>query len=85
MTTLPKGTTVGTTNFQPGELIHMGFSFYNVTSICGLTFMITVVCVNTIMICLLPSASKQSPVFIIHFIMKTLNHEQHPCKRGIVD
>ena len=85
MTTYPKGTTVGTTNLQQGSLIDMDFAFYNVTSICGFTFMKTVVCAKTIMICLLPSASKQSPVCIIHFIITTLNNEQHPYKRVIVD
>ena len=85
MTTSPKGTTIGTANLQQGELIHVDFASYNVTSICGFTFMKTVVCAKTIMICLLPTASKQSPVCIIHFIITTLNNEQHPCKRVIVD
>ena len=43
MTTLPKGKTVGTSKLHLGELIHMDFSFYNVTSIRGFTSIITVV------------------------------------------
>ena len=43
MTTLPKGTTVDTTNLQPVELIQMNFALYNVTSIHGFTSMLTVV------------------------------------------
>ena len=85
MTTSPKVKTVGTTNLQPGELIHMDFAFYNVTSIRGLTFMLTVVYANTRMICVFPTESKQYPVYIIQFIITTLNNEQHPCKRVIVD
>ena len=46
----PKGTTVDTTNLQPGELIHMDFDFYNMTSIRGFTSMLTVVCENNRMI-----------------------------------
>ena len=44
MTTIPKVTTVDTTNPLLGELIHMYFALYNVTYICGLTSMINVVC-----------------------------------------
>ena len=44
MITLPKCTTVDTTDLQPGGLIHTYFDFYNVTSTWGLTSMITVVC-----------------------------------------
>ena len=58
MTTLPKGKTVDTSNLQPGELIHLGFSFYNVTPICGLTSMITVVYVKTIMLWVLTTEPK---------------------------
>ena len=84
MTTTPKGTTVGTINIQPGELIHMDFAFYNVTSIRGFTFMLTVVFVKTKIICVLPTASKQSTVRKNHFIIKLLNNEQYTCKRVIV-
>ena len=70
MKTLPKLTTVDTNNLQPGELIHTDFAFYNVTSICGFTSMITFVCTKTIMIWVLPTASKQPPFHIIHFIIK---------------
>ena len=55
MKTSPKGTTLGTANLQQGELIHVGFASYNVTSICGFTFMLTVVCALTIMIYLFPT------------------------------
>ena len=48
MTTLRKVTTVDTTNLQPGELIHMNFVFYNVTSVYEFTSMINVVCENNI-------------------------------------
>ena len=85
MKTLPKGATVGTTNLQPGELIHMDFSFYSVTFIRGFTCMLTIVCANTRMICVFYTVSKTKPVYIIHFIITTLNNEQHPCKCVIVD
>ena len=57
-TTFPKGTTVDTSNLKPGELIHMEFSLYNVTSICGFTSMITVVCAKTIMLWVFPTVYK---------------------------
>ena len=83
MTTLSKGTTVDTSNIQLGELIHMDFAFYNVTSIRGFTSILTFVCTNTIMLWVF--SPKQSPVCIICFILKTLKNEQHQCKHVIVD
>ena len=50
MTTFPKGTTVYTSNLKQGELIHMYFAFYNLTSIHVLTSILTVVSENTITI-----------------------------------
>ena len=47
MSTLPKVTTVYTSNIQPGELIHMDFSFYNVTYIREFNYTLTVVCTKT--------------------------------------
>ena len=85
MTTINKVTTVDTSNLRPGELIHMDFSFYNVTSIRGFTSMLIAVYPNNRMLWVLTVASKRAPVRIIHFIMKTLINEQHPCKRVIVD
>ena len=69
MTTSPKVKTVGTTNLQPGELIHMDFAFYNVTSIRGLTSMLTVLCEKTKMIWIFPTAFKHYPVRIIRFVL----------------
>ena len=37
------------------------------------------------MLWVFPTSSKQSPFRIIRFILKTLNNEQHPCKRVRVD
>ena len=84
MTTIDKGTTVDTSNLQPGELFHTDFAFYNVTPICGFTSMLTVVCTKTRMIWVLPNASKIAPVCIIKFILTTLMNEQHPQKLVIV-
>ena len=50
MKTITKGTTVDTSNLQPGELVQMDFSFYNVISIHGFTSILTGVCTNTRMI-----------------------------------
>ena len=75
-----KGTAVDTTNIQPGELISMDLPFYNVSSIRGFTSMINFVFEETIMIWVFTTASKQPPVYIIHFILTTLKNEQHPQK-----
>ena len=85
MTTLPKGTTVDTSNIQQGKLIHMEFDFYIVTSIRVFTYMLTIVCKKTRILRALPTAPKQAPVCIICFILTTLNNEQHPCKHLRVD
>ena len=80
LTNYPQGTTVDTSNLQPGELIHMELYFYNVTFISVFTSMLTVVCAKTRMLWVLPTESKQAPVNIIRFILTKFNNEQHPCK-----
>ena len=80
MTTTNKGTKIDTSNLQPGDLVHVEFVFYNVTSSCGFNPIITVVCARTRIIWLFPTASKKAPVRIIRFILTTLMNEQHQCK-----
>ena len=75
MTTFPKVTKVETINLQRGELINMEFALYNVTYIRGLTSIITVVCSNTRILWLFPTASKLSPVCIFRFILTALKNE----------
>ena len=58
MTIFHRGTTFDTTKLQPGELLHMEFSFYNVTYIQGFNYMLTVVCENKITRLIFPTASK---------------------------
>ena len=74
MTTFHKGTTVDTSNLQPGENIHMKFALYNVTYVRGFTSMITFICATTIMLWLFPTVYKLAPVNIIRFIITTLNN-----------
>ena len=62
MTYPPKGKTVDTTNIQPGEIIHMDFSFFNVNSIQGFTSMLTAVYEKTIMLWIFPTVPKIYPV-----------------------
>ena len=78
MKIIPKGTTFDKNILQPGELINMEFNFYNVNSIHGFTSMLTVVCSNTIILWVLPTASKRSPYRTTHFILTTLKDENHP-------
>ena len=66
MKTFPRLTIVDKTNLQPGELIHMYFYFYNVTSIRGFTSMITAVCEKTIIILVFPTASIQAPKYALY-------------------
>ena len=78
MTTFTKGTTVDSINLQPGELIYMDFSFYNLTSILQFNYMITVISAKTIIIWVFPNAYKLSLVLVICFILTTFNNEQRP-------
>ena len=55
MTNLPKLTTVDTIKIQPGELIHMEFDLYSVTSIRVFTSILIVICVNNIMLFVFPT------------------------------
>ena len=72
MTISPKGETVNTPNVQPADLLHMCFALYNSNSTHGFTIILTGVCDNTIMIWIFPTASKQPPVRIIHFILTNI-------------
>ena len=72
--TINKGTTIETSNLQPGELIHVKFAFYNFTSIYGFTSMLTGICANTIIVLVFPTASKISTFRIDCFIPTTLNN-----------
>ena len=65
MTTINKGPKFDTSNFQLGEIIHMGFEFYNVNSIRGFTSMLKVVYEKTRTLWISPTASKRAPVSII--------------------
>ena len=78
ITALPKYTIFDASNLQPGELIHIDFSFYNVNSIRGFTSVITVICAKNRMIWLFPTSSKQYLVRITRFILTTFINEQHP-------
>ena len=57
ITNSPKGATVDRSNLKPGELIHIDFAFYNVTSICGFTSILTVFREKTRMIWVFSNAS----------------------------
>ena len=85
MTDLTKGTTVDTTNLQPGKLLHMEFSFYNATSVNRFSSVFPVVCENTIILWAFPTESKISSVRIISLTITTLKNEQHTCKHVRVD
>ena len=74
MTTFPKVTTVDTTYLRPGELIHMNFALYNVNFDRGFISIITVFCENTGTVWVFHTASKQSPVRTICYILTTLNN-----------
>ena len=78
MTIPPKGENMDTTNAHPGTLLHMDLACYNVTTtnIYGSTSIINIVCSNTRMIYIFPTASKKAPIIIISFILTTLNNEK---------
>ena len=71
-----KDATVDTTNLQLGDIFHLEFSFYNITTIFKFNSILTVVCDKTIMLWILPTTSNQSPVIFIRFILKNwiINH-----------
>ena len=70
MTTINKEPTVETINLQPGELFHVNFEFYDVTSIHGFTSMLTVFFEKIIILWVFPTVYKRAPFRIIHFILK---------------
>ena len=81
ITTLPKSVSVDTTKLRTGELIHMDFHWYNVTSIQGFTSMLTIVCAKTRILRVFPTTYKIFPLRIICLILKTFKNEKHTCRR----
>ena len=77
MTIFPIGTAVDTTHLQPGDILHLYLSFYNVTSIHGFTEIIVIVCAKTIILWIFLTTSNQYPVIIIRFILNFLNKNIH--------
>ena len=63
----------------------MEFVLYNVTSISGFTYMLTVLYANTRMLWVFPTLSKKSHVRIIRLIITPLKNEQYPYKSVRVD
>ena len=82
---LTKGTTVETTNFHPGELIHMDLAFYVVTPINGFTSIPTFLYENTRILRVFPNAPKRDTVRNICFTLTIFKSKQHPYKCVIVD
>ena len=71
--------------FYQDKLYTWNLHYINVTYVRDLASMFTIVCENTIMIWACSTSSKISPVWIICFILTTLNNEQHLYRYVIVD
>ena len=54
--------------------MHMKFALYNVTSIRGFNYMLSVVCANNIMLWIFPTLSKQAPLHRIRLILSIFNN-----------
>ena len=72
-------------NSEQGELLHIQFVLYHVTSLWCFNSKLTVMCEKTIMLYIFTTASKKHPVIIILFILAILKNENHPHKPVIVD
>ena len=58
MGTFPKVTTVDSTNLQQEELLQIDFSLYNMTSVQGFAYVISLVCAKRIILWIFPAAYK---------------------------
>ena len=85
ITTINKDTSVDTSNLQPGELVHMDFTLYNVNNILVFTSILTLVCTKTRIPWVFQTAPKRAPFQTIRFILTPLLNEKDPCKNLRVD
>ncbi len=71
----PKGHTVDTTHLRRGELLHIDFAFWDITSLRGFTSMLSIIDAKTRMLWLFCTASKGSPIHIIEYLLDMLHKE----------
>ena len=80
MTTFRKGTSIDAAYIQPGDLIHMEFGFYCMTSIRAFNSMLNVVCAKTRTLWVFNTASKTFPVRTVCFILTTFKNKKYLCR-----
>ena len=74
----PKGKTVDTANYLPGQLLHMDFYFWGLTSIRGFSSVLLVVDCKTRRQWKFLTSSKSPPLEIIHWFINQLRLAGRP-------
>jgi hypothetical protein len=63
----PKGKTIDTNHIEPGELLHIDFSFWDTQSHRGFTTMLLIIDAKTRMLWLFCSSSKRAPIQTLEY------------------
>ena len=71
----PKAKTTSTVLTHRGQLLHMDFSFWNITSIRGFTSLLSIIDGKERFLWNFPTASKLPPLFIVEYFLAQLKKE----------
>jgi len=81
----PKGKTIDTNHIEPGELLHIDFSFWDTQSHRGFTTMLLIIDAKTRMLWLFCSSSKRAPIQTLEYFFRLLHLDNKPPKTIRVD
>ena len=86
-TKIPRGPSTDVSTPSPflGFMINMDFTFFNVESICGLTWTFVDICSNTSQPFIFPSRRKLPPLEILKFLVNTLRNQDKKFAFILVD
>jgi len=71
----PKATTTSTVLTHRGQLLHMDFSFWSITSVRGFTSLLSIIDGKERFLWNFPTASKRPPLFIVDYFLSQLQKE----------
>jgi hypothetical protein len=81
----PKGKTTNTDMLRPGELLHIDFGFWDLTSHRGFTTMLLIIDAKTRMLWLFCSSTKRAPLSTLEYFFTILHRENKAPKTVRVD
>jgi hypothetical protein len=85
MTQVPKGKIVDTGSLSQGELLHIDFAFWYISSRRGFTSMLVIIDAKTRKLWVFCTAIKKPPLHILRWLFSSLLREKRNLSRTLVD